>query len=103
MTISSLQATLASGGTDPQNSPEGPGAQQAAKNREVAKAVEAINAKQSYGPGSELRFSVDRGTGRPLIQIVDRTTNEVISQIPPEEVIHLAAVLSQIQNHGRLA
>ncbi len=103
MNIGPLQATLASGGTDAQNSPEGPGSQQAAKNREIAKAVRAINAKEALGPGSELRFSVDRDSGRALIQIVDRTTNEVLNQIPPEELVRLAQVLNQIQGHVRLA
>lgn len=101
MNISPLQANLASPGVDAQNSPEGPGAQQAAKNREVVKAIHALNAKEAFGPGSELRFSLDRSTGRPLIQIVDRTTNEVLNQIPPEEVLRLDEVLNQLYPQGR--
>jgi flagellar protein FlaG len=103
MTISPLQATLAGGGTDAQNSSEKPGPQQAARNRQILQAIRAINDKETLGPGSELRFSVDRHTNRPLIQIVDRATNEVLNQIPPEEVLRLAAVLEEIAGHPRLA
>ena len=102
MNISHLQANLASSISDGQNSPAGPEAAQAAKNRELVKAIQAINAKEVIGPGSELRFSLDRDTGRPLIRIVDRATNEVLSQIPPEDVIRLAEILSQIQGHARV-
>src|ERR1044071_1942214 len=101
MNITAFQANLASPGVDPQNSPEGPGAQQAAKNREVIRAIHALNTKEAFGPGSELRFSLDRSTGRPLIQIVDRTTNEVLNQIPPQEVLRLDAVLSQLQSQSQ--
>ena len=103
MNINHLQATLASGGADAQNSPEGPGPEQAAKNRAVVRAVHAINANDAVGPGSELRFSVDKDTGRTLIRIVDRVTNEVLKQIPPEDVIRLAALLNESHGHSRLA
>src|SRR5712692_3962741 len=103
MNISPTQASLASGTVDVQNSPEGPGPEQAAQNREVAKAVRAINDKEAFGPGSELRFSIDRDTGRALIRIVDRTTNEVLNQIPPEDVLRLAIVLAELRGHQRLA
>lgn len=104
MNISHLQATLASLGADAQNSPEGPAFEQAAKNREVVKAIQAINDKQVFGPGSELRFSVDHDTGRSLIRIVDRATNEVLNQIPPEAVIRLAAALdAELHGHVHIA
>ncbi len=103
MNISPIQASLASGTVDAQNSPEGPAPEQAAQNREVAKAIRAINDKEVFGPGSELRFSIDRDTGRALIRIVDRTTNEVLNQIPPEAVLRLAIVLAELHGHARLA
>lgn len=103
MTLSSVQTALASARIDPQNSPEGPGPEQAARNREIAKAVRAINDHQVFGPGSEVRFAIDRDTGRGLIRIVDRVTNEVLNQIPPEEVVRMSALLQEMENHGQLA
>ena len=103
MNISHIQTTLVGGREDPQNSPGGPGPEQAARNRELARAIQAINQHEVFGPGSELRFSVDRETGRGLIRIVDRTTNEVLNQIPPEDVIHLSEVLAGFDEHVRFA
>ena len=104
MTISALQTTLASGQADPQNSPQGPAPEQAARNREIARAIQAINDHEVFGPGSELRFSVDRETGRGLIKIVDRVTNEVLNQIPPEEAIRMSEALAEITGRrGHLA
>jgi flagellar protein FlaG len=37
-----------------------------------------------------LRFSVDDDSGRTVIRVVDPETDEVIRQIPPEEVLNLA-------------
>jgi flagellar protein FlaG len=73
------------------------GHEQAARNREVARAVRTLNEAQAVGASSELRFAVDRATGESLIRIVDRATNEVITQVPPEAVLRLAAVLRDIQ------
>ena len=37
-----------------------------------------------------LRFTVDEDSGRTVIRVVDPETDEVIRQIPPEEVLDLA-------------
>lgn len=37
-----------------------------------------------------LQFSVDKGSGRTVITVIDRETDEVIRQIPPKEVLALA-------------
>jgi flagellar protein FlaG len=38
----------------------------------------------------ELRFSVDEGTGRTVLTVMDGNTEQVIRQIPGEEVLELA-------------
>jgi flagellar protein FlaG len=38
----------------------------------------------------ELRFSVDEGTGRTVLTVLDRNTEQVIRQIPGEEVLEMA-------------
>ena len=40
-----------------------------------------------------LHFSVDEGSGRTVIRVIDPETAEVIRQIPPEEVLNLARQL----------
>ena len=40
-----------------------------------------------------LQFSIDESSGRTVIRVVDRETQEVIRQIPEQEVLALAARL----------
>lgn len=44
-----------------------------------------------------LQFTVDKDTGRTVIQIRDSQTNEVIRQIPQEDVLKLAKRLDEVQ------
>jgi uncharacterized FlaG/YvyC family protein len=60
------------------------------QNREIIQAVRAVNATAKLGDNNELTFSLDRQTRRPVIKIVNRKTNEVIQQIPNEQVLRLA-------------
>lgn len=46
---------------------------------------------------NDLRFSIDEDTGRTLIKIVDRQTDEVIKQIPSEELLRIAKALDKFQ------
>ena len=59
-------------------------------NREVIQAVRAVNASDKLGDRNELTYSLDRRTRRPVVKIVNRNTNEVVQQIPNEEVLRLA-------------
>jgi len=103
MTIGEVQQIRASGVDVQRESAQGPGLEQAARNREIARAVRTLNEAQAVGASSELRFAVDRATGESLIRIVDRATNEIITQVPPEAVLRLAAVLRDIQEGELIA
>ena len=67
--------------------------EQVAQKRELVQAVRALNATEMFGSNSELSFTLDRETRRPVVRIVDRNTNEVIQQIPPEYVLRIAEEL----------
>ena len=71
-----------------------------AENREVIQAVRAVNASVQLGDNNELTFSLDRHTRRPVIKIVNRKTNEVVAQIPNEQVLRLAEYLKS-KGEGR--
>ena len=104
MTISDIQVQQASGLTAPREGPQASiGPEQAARNREIVRAVKTINEGGGLGASSELRFAIDRDTGQTLIRIVDRVTNEVLSQVPPEVALRAAEVLKQLQNGDRIA
>jgi uncharacterized FlaG/YvyC family protein len=66
---------------------------QAAENREIVRAVKALNGTEMFGPENQLTFRRDPETHRMVIRVVNRQTEEVISQIPAEYVLRLAADL----------
>ena len=70
--------------------PTPPTPEQAAENRQIVQAVKAINQSGMLGENNELTFSLDRQTKQPVIQIIDRSTKEVIQQIPPQYVLEMA-------------
>jgi uncharacterized FlaG/YvyC family protein len=63
----------------------------AAENRDVVQAVKALNGAEMFGQDSELLFQRDPLTQRMVVQLVDRKTKEVLSQIPKEYILRLAA------------
>jgi hypothetical protein len=60
--------------------------------RELIQAIQAINKAKNgspFGSDSHVRFRVDSGTRRPVIEVVDKGSR-ILFQIPPENVIRLA-------------
>lgn len=70
-------------------------ADQAAENRELVQAVEALNGAGMLGQENELLFQRDPETHHVVIRLVDRKTKEAISQAPPEYVLRLAEDLKR--------
>jgi len=63
--------------------------QNSAEHRDVVQAVKALNATEMFGQENELTFQMDRQARRMVVQVINRQTKEVISQIPPEYVLRL--------------
>jgi flagellar protein FlaG len=66
----------------------------AAEPSALEQAVQRMNAslaERSVG----VRFELDAGTDRMVVKVVDRTSGELIRQMPTEEVLRLAQVLGQ--------
>ena len=61
--------------------------------REVVTAVREVNKSELMGEGRQLTFSRDPQTRRPVIQIIDQSTGDVIDQIPQETLLQLAQQL----------
>ncbi len=57
--------------------------------KEVKQVVEQV--------AQNLRFSVDESTGRTVITVTDAATQEVIRQIPSEEMLAVARALGRLQ------
>ncbi len=84
MDITSLQPAGSLSAASPQVS-----VQEAAQRRQLLQAAQTVNQSGVLGE-NQLVFALDRETHRPVIRIVDRTTQQVITQIPPEYVLQLA-------------
>jgi len=69
---------------------------EASKEQRVAKAVAKLNDYvQSYQ--RDLAFTVDEDLGRPIVRVIDSSTQEVIRQIPNDVTIRLARNLNAIE------
>jgi uncharacterized FlaG/YvyC family protein len=62
----------------------------AAENREIVRAVKALNGTEMFGQDNQLLFRRDPETQRMVIRVVNRKTEEVITQIPAEYVLRLS-------------
>jgi flagellar protein FlaG len=87
MDITSLQPAASSPAGPSQASPVS--VQEAAQRRQLLQAAKSVNESGVLGQ-NQLEFLLDRQTHRAVIRVVDRTTQQVISQIPPEYVLRLA-------------
>lgn len=63
----------------------------------VAKALEEINRRMDKISNSSIRFETDSESGDIIVRIVDRETEEVIRQIPPEEMIRITESLPELK------
>lgn len=63
--------------------------------RELVHAIKAVNGAELFGQDNELSFIMDRSTRRMVVRIVNRTTGDVVDQIPEQYVLDLAAQLDE--------
>lgn len=64
---------------------------------EVARALKSINSVlQDRSP--DLEFSVDRESDRTIVKVVDKSTHEVIRQMPTREAMDIAKALDHLQS-----
>ncbi|HEX4842760.1 MAG TPA: flagellar protein FlaG [Limnobacter sp.] len=63
---------------------------------EVLEVVQKANAAMASNQ-SNLQFVVDPDNGKPIVQIVDRETQEVLKQIPSVEMLKIAKAIEKMQ------
>lgn len=68
--------------------------EQQATNEQIKKAVEQLNKKMLAN--SEAVFGIHEGTNRVTIKIVDKSTKEVIREVPPEKTLDMIAKIWEI-------
>ena len=57
--------------------------------------MERLNTK-ALTSSHTLRFSIDEKLGKAIISVVDRDTDEVIRQIPPETAMQIAEAFDEV-------
>ncbi len=63
---------------------------------EVRQALDEV--REALAPVAQnLQFSIDEDTGTTVIKIIDSSTDEVIKQIPPEEILAVAKAIDKLQ------
>ncbi|ABM61292.1 flagellar protein FlaG [Halorhodospira halophila] len=62
----------------------------------LAKAVERME-KFMQQVGRDLEFRVDDATGKTVVTVYVRGTDDVVRQIPPEEMLAIAARMREVQ------
>lgn len=63
---------------------------------DVQQAMEEVR-KAITPVAQDLLFSIDEDTGKTIVKVVDASTDEVIRQIPSEEIISIAKALDKLQ------
>jgi uncharacterized FlaG/YvyC family protein len=63
---------------------------QASVNRDIVRAIHAVNASEMFGSDEELTFYVDPRSKRVIVRLVKRNSGEVVRQIPADYVLELA-------------
>jgi flagellar protein FlaG len=46
---------------------------------------------------SDIKFTIDEDSGRTVVKVIDRETQEIIRQIPSQETLDLAQALDKLQ------
>lgn len=63
---------------------------------QVKKAVEEMQ-KFVADYATDLRFSVDKESGRMLVSVIDSRTQQVVRQIPTQDIINIARNIDRMQ------
>jgi len=68
----------------------------ATSSKQLADAVKATNDFVN-SVNNSITFSVDKDSGKTIVKVIDKSTDEVIRQIPSEEMLVIAQALDKIK------
>lgn len=96
-TVPAASATPQSAATasNPAASTAPPGAATAPNPQLLAAAVDTINTSLKGLQQTNLQFNIDEDSGEMVVKVMDIEKDEVIRQIPPKEVLALAAAFKE--------
>lgn len=62
---------------------------------QLSKAIELLNKKADEKENYDVRFAMYKDTNRVIVQVVDKTTNEVITTYPPKQILKMAEMVEE--------
>lgn len=96
LTTQAARESSAAAATAQQTQAAEPSAQEAQKEENLAAAISSV--EEYIKPfNNRLEFSVDDDIGRVVVKVVDKETEDVILQIPSEEMLAIAKALDNIK------
>lgn len=90
-------AEIPASNPNPTPAPEEKAGTNHANNEEVKSAVGKVASFMHQQAVTDLSFSVDDETNIRVIKVIDRTTKDIIRQIPSEEMLQMARALDKLQ------
>lgn len=69
------------------------------KLEQLKKAVEDAN-NAARSANRQLNFSIDSTTARIVVKVINQASGEVVRQIPPKEMLDMAAYLAEAEKKG---
>lgn len=79
-----------------QSAPQVQATSQSTSASELGEALERV--REALAPvARNLQFSVDDDTGKTVVRIIDSSTNEVIRQMPSEEMLAISRSIDKLQ------
>ncbi len=63
---------------------------------DISGVVAALNDLVHQVSSTKITFDVDEATGQSVVRVSDKETGEIIRQLPPEELLILAAKMEQL-------
>ena len=78
-------------------------AQDAQHSREAVEQLVSRISKQIRIDGRSLSFKVDHDLGKTVVKVIDKETDEVIRQIPSEELIKIAQTISALTEQNGIS
>jgi uncharacterized FlaG/YvyC family protein len=71
--------------------------EKAAENRAIVQSIKALNGAEMFGQDNQLVFQRDQFSHHMVVRVINRKSQEVVSQIPAEYLLRLAEDLKPQQ------
>jgi uncharacterized FlaG/YvyC family protein len=86
------------GDIKPPEPPKGTATEPLVRDYSIEEMQDLARAANASMPNSSIRFKIDEQGEPPIIVIIDPETDEIVRQIPPEEIQNIRDMVESLQN-----